>query len=122
MHAHIQQLGSDLLCRAPLGQPPELRLEGEAARASLEGWAQGYGSAVRANDTAALLAIGREMFAWLDATGWATAWARATGPAASASPGARPWSSSPPAAALGRTDPANSMSARSPHSSPSPTS
>jgi hypothetical protein len=82
MHPHIQQIGGDLLCRAPESQPPELRLGGEAARAALEGWAERYGLAVGANDAAALLTIGRELFAWLDATGWATAWARATGPRA----------------------------------------
>ncbi|MEJ2389432.1 MAG: hypothetical protein P8Y27_19660, partial [Chromatiaceae bacterium] len=82
MHPHIQQIGGDLLCRAPASQPPELRLGGEAARAALEGWAERYGLAVGANDAAALLTIGRELFAWLDATGWATAWARATGPRA----------------------------------------
>ncbi|AGA90192.1 hypothetical protein Thimo_1398 [Thioflavicoccus mobilis 8321] len=82
MQATIEHYGSDLLCRSPNTRPAELRLAGDAARPRLEDWAQRYERAVRRDDADALLAIGRELFDWLDATGWVSAWAAATGPRA----------------------------------------
>ena len=41
----------------------------------LRGWAKRYDDALRADREGELAAIGSEMFAWLDESGWASAWA-----------------------------------------------
>jgi len=82
MHAVIQHLGADLLCRSPGASPSELRIDGDAAITALAAWAARYDAAVPINDQQELLAIGRELFAWLDTNGWASAWATAPGPRA----------------------------------------
>jgi tetratricopeptide (TPR) repeat protein len=82
MDARIAQVGADVLCRSTAPSVPELRLDGDQARKSLEAWAKRYDEAVSRRDDVALLTIGREMFAWLDLNGWASGWAKATGPRA----------------------------------------
>ena len=81
MEAHIEHIGADLLCRAK-SAPAELRIPGDQALGQLKEWAKRYAAAVRHDGEAELLAIGREMFAWLDSNGWASAWAKSTGPRA----------------------------------------
>jgi len=84
--AQIEQLGGDLFARSPGTDPAEVWIDGEAARPALEQWAGRYSPAAAGNDDAEPLAIGREIFAWLDGTGWATAWLHGTSPPA-ATPG-----------------------------------
>ncbi|EGV27914.1 hypothetical protein ThidrDRAFT_4293, partial [Thiorhodococcus drewsii AZ1] len=79
MQASIEQLGSDIFCRSPQTQPPELRLAAAAAAPLLRDWSTRYAQAVRTGDPVDLLAIGREIFDWLDANGWASGWAGGTG-------------------------------------------
>lgn len=79
MHALIEPLGGDFLCRSPDTRPAEIRLDGDSALTVQEDWANRYESAVHSGDAAALLGIGRELFDWLDDADWATAWVRATG-------------------------------------------
>jgi hypothetical protein len=80
MHAVIEHIGEDLLCRSEAGVARELRLDGAAARTVLEAWAARYNTAVRSGADAELLAIGRAIFDWLDANGWASSWAKGIGP------------------------------------------
>ena len=80
MKASIRILGTDLLCRSQDSTHPESRLDGSGALPALQGWAARYDIACRRGDDAALLAIGRELFEWLDPSGWAGAWARGGGP------------------------------------------
>jgi len=80
MQVWIEHLGEDLLCRSENGIPAELRLAGEQATPLLEGWAKRYDIAVKRGDSAELLAVGGEMFTWLDNNGWASAWVKGTGP------------------------------------------
>ncbi len=90
MQASIEHSGSDLFCRSPHTEPSELRLEVEPARACLEDWARRYDAAQRGAGSSSpngllpsgqdpLLGIGRELFDWLDTTGWVSAWAAGTG-------------------------------------------
>ncbi|TCT24230.1 CHAT domain-containing protein [Thiobaca trueperi] len=79
MQASIEQLGSDIFCRSPQTRPPELRLDAAAAGSLLQDWSARYAKAVRAADPGELLAIGRAIFDWLDANGWASGWAGGTG-------------------------------------------
>jgi len=74
MQASIEQLGSDIFCRSPQAQPTELRLAAAAADPLLRDWSARYAKAVRTGDPVDLLAIGREIFDWLDASGWTSGW------------------------------------------------
>lgn len=78
MKATIQLVGTDLLCRCP-GLSSECRLDGADGLAKLQAWATRYGKAAKHNYEADLLAIGREMFDWLNESGWAAAWTKAAG-------------------------------------------
>jgi tetratricopeptide (TPR) repeat protein len=80
MHAIIHPMGTDILCRSAETAPSELRLNGPEGQTALERWAARYGAAVRDNREDELLAIGRELFDWLDENGWGSAWAKASGP------------------------------------------
>ncbi|MCF1185036.1 CHAT domain-containing protein, partial [Marichromatium gracile] len=82
MQASIQIIGRELFCRAPGSSPEELRRDGGEAETRLNDWAARYARAVEQGDDTSLLTIGRELFAWLDANGWASAWARGQGPRA----------------------------------------
>ena len=73
MKASIRILGTDLLCRSQDSIHPESRLDGSCALPALQGWAARYDIACRRGDAAALLAVGRELFEWLDPSGWAGA-------------------------------------------------
>ncbi|WP_321533171.1 CHAT domain-containing protein [uncultured Desulfuromonas sp.] len=79
MHAIINHFGADLLCRSE-ARPAEVRIPGEQALPALEDWASRYDAAVRRGGEEELLAIGRDMFNWIDSSGWASAWAKAPGP------------------------------------------
>jgi hypothetical protein len=57
----------------------EARLPLTEATPKLRSWAQRYDGASRRNDEGDLAAIGRELFDWLDGSGWASAWADALG-------------------------------------------
>lgn len=81
MHAMIQMIGTDILC-CSAATPPELRRDGQESRPALARWAERYDHAVRRQRDDDLLAIGRELFAWLNENGWAAAWTRASGPRA----------------------------------------
>jgi hypothetical protein len=74
----IELTGEDIVCSIP-GTNADLRLSGADAAARLEQWAKRYDAATARDSEAELAAIGREMFAWLDDTGWASAWADAAG-------------------------------------------
>ena len=50
MHAVIQHLPPEILCRSDGASPQELRLDGEGAISQLESWAAGYDTAVRRGD------------------------------------------------------------------------
>jgi hypothetical protein len=90
MQASIEHLGSDLFCRSPQTEPQELRLDAASAHSALEAWAERYDAALRTGRVGAsagfgqpvddtLRLIGRELFDWLDVTGWASAWAARAG-------------------------------------------
>ena len=74
----IAILGSDVFCSIADGGR-EARLPLADAAPLLAGWAARYDRACGRDDEGALAAIGREMFAWLDGAGWASAWADALG-------------------------------------------
>jgi tetratricopeptide (TPR) repeat protein len=80
MDAYIKHVGADVLCRSENGSPTELRLGGDRALKALTEWAARYDAAVGHDGEAELLAIGREMFAWLDKNGWPSAWVKVPGP------------------------------------------
>ncbi len=74
----IEILGRDVFCSiAGGGQEARFRLD--QATAKLTDWAKRYDKASERNNGDALAAIGREMFDWLDGSGWASAWADALG-------------------------------------------
>ena len=79
MKATLQLLGTDFLARAPGSAMPEVRLDGDDGKNRLKAWAARYDRATRKGDPDTLMLIGREMFDWLDASGWASAWAAAAG-------------------------------------------
>ena len=80
MKAIVQIVCADLLCRS-LGTPAlESRIDGASAPVKLQGWAARYSRATRLGDEVELFAIGREMFDWLNPSGWVAAWAKAAGP------------------------------------------
>ena len=81
MQARITIVGNDILCSrgaARAGEETRIALTGETL-ARLTGWAERYGRIVRTGDPSPLLALGLEIFAWLDQGGWASGWARGTG-------------------------------------------
>jgi phosphopentomutase len=81
MRARISIYGSDLLCvTGALGQRSEVRLPlDQLTLSSLNHWKGQYQKAVRHYDPAGLLALGMEIFGWIDQGGWATGWLQGTG-------------------------------------------
>jgi len=80
MKATVEICGSDVFCRvAGQGAGGEARLPLSAALDRMKDWARRYGNAVRIDDQAALLPIGREIGAWLNQSGWLTGWTRRGG-------------------------------------------
>ncbi|BBK40815.1 hypothetical protein STVA_08350 [Allostella vacuolata] len=79
----IELIGFDIRCRAPgLAGAAETRFAtagDHTVLPMLQGWSARYDGASARDDAGELLAIGQEMFAWLDEAGWATAWASAPG-------------------------------------------
>ncbi len=75
--AVIELVGEDVRCSVAGGG--DTRLSIAAARQRLEDWASRYDRAAERNLDAELLAIGTEMFGWLDDSGWASAWADGAG-------------------------------------------
>jgi tetratricopeptide (TPR) repeat protein len=81
MQARITIVGNDILCgrgAVRAGEESRIELTG-ATLARLTGWAERYGRIVRTGDPSPLLALGLEIFAWLDQGGWASGWIRGTG-------------------------------------------
>src|ERR1700722_13451376 len=75
--ALIELLGSDILGSIEGGE--EVRLPAAPAIAKLQTWSKRYDEASLYDREGQLSAIGREMFAWLDESGWASAWALGAG-------------------------------------------
>src|SRR5271156_3434260 len=75
--ALIELLGSDILGSIEGGE--EVRLPAASAIAKLQAWAKRYDKASQLDNEGELSAIGGEMFAWLDESGWASAWALGSG-------------------------------------------
>ena len=75
MHAIIEPLGTDLLCRLA-GAPAEQRIPQSEALPRLRDWAERYEMAVVADNDVELLRIGRELYDWLDGLGWVAGWVR----------------------------------------------
>jgi len=73
----IELQGFDIACFVE-GER-EHRFPAAAALVKLTAWSARYDSASQSDDEAELAAIGREMFAWLDEAGWASAWHDAAG-------------------------------------------
>ena len=67
----IELRGDDLFC--VVEGSAEARLSYERSRSRLNSWSSRYDRAAAWDRRADLLAIGREMFAWLDEAGWAGA-------------------------------------------------
>ncbi len=81
MQARVSIVGSDILCgRGAVrgGEEARIALTGETL-GRLTGWAERYGRIVRTGDPSPLLALGLEIFAWLDQGGWASRWVREPG-------------------------------------------
>jgi hypothetical protein len=74
----IEALGSDVFCSIA-GGGKEARLPLTEAMPKLRGLAQRYDGASQRSDEDDLAAIGRELFDWLDGSGWGSAWADAPG-------------------------------------------
>ena len=74
----IEILGGDVFCSIA-GGGMEQRIPLAEATPKLTDWAKRYDKASECNNGDALAAIGREMFDWLDGSGWASAWADALG-------------------------------------------
>ena len=74
----IEILGGDVFCSIA-GGGREARFPLDEATPKLTDWAQRYDKASERDANDALAAIGREMFDWLDGSGWASAWADALG-------------------------------------------
>src|SRR5262249_41043332 len=70
--------GEDLYCALPDGGA-EVRIPLADGMGRLQEWAQRYDAASRRDREGELIAIGREMFGWLDEAGWASAWADGSG-------------------------------------------
>src|ERR1700689_5475932 len=75
--ALIELSGSDILGSIEGGE--EVRLPATPAIAKLQAWSKRYDKASLLDNEGELSAIGREMFAWLDDSGWASAWALGSG-------------------------------------------
>jgi tetratricopeptide (TPR) repeat protein len=75
--ALIELLGSDILGSIEGGE--EVRLPAASAIAKLQAWSKRYDKASLLDNEGELSAIGREIFAWLDESGWASAWALGSG-------------------------------------------
>ncbi|HYI49182.1 MAG TPA: tetratricopeptide repeat protein [Allosphingosinicella sp.] len=71
--AWIELRGTDVYCSAPKNGG-EVRFPLEDASARLRDWALRYDAASRQVQDDDLLAVGREMFAWLDESKWASRW------------------------------------------------
>ncbi|MFC1537451.1 CHAT domain-containing protein [Gemmatimonadota bacterium] len=81
MRARITILGSDILCNPDLtrrGRKVRIPLTDEVL-SKFEEWAGQYDRAVRSNDPSPLLALGLEMFKWVDEGGWASKWVKGEG-------------------------------------------
>lgn len=76
--ATIELRGSDIVCSPAYGGT-ELRFALGDHRDRLLEWAKRYESSVHSGNEELLRELGREMFAFLDASGWASAWARKAG-------------------------------------------
>ena len=74
----IELLGADILASIE-GGGEEARFSAEPAIAKLQAWSKRYDKASLLDNEGELSAIGREMFAWLDESGWASAWALGSG-------------------------------------------
>ena len=75
MHAIIEPTAAHLHCHLS-DAPDSLQLDRADALARLQAWGERCAKAVEANDDDALLAIGRELHAWLDSPAWISQWAR----------------------------------------------
>jgi tetratricopeptide (TPR) repeat protein len=73
----IELVGADILASIEGGD--EARFSAEPAIAKLQAWSKRYDKASVLDNEGDLSAIGREMFAWLDESGWASAWALGSG-------------------------------------------
>jgi hypothetical protein len=74
----IEARGSDVFCSIA-GGDKEARFPLTEATPKLTSWAQRYDGASQRNDEDELATIGRELFDWLDGSGWGAAWADAPG-------------------------------------------
>jgi hypothetical protein len=74
----IELVGADILASIE-GGGEEARFSAEPAIAKLRAWSKRYDKASMYDNEGELSAIGREMFAWLDESGWASAWALGAG-------------------------------------------
>ena len=75
---NIELIGDEILCSVAAGGR-EARYQAADALGPLRGWAKRYDDALRTDHEGELAAIGAEMFAWLNKTGWASAWANGAG-------------------------------------------
>src|SRR3984957_14493448 len=74
----IELLGVDVLASIE-GGGDEVRLPAGAGVAKLQEWSKRYDKASNLDNEGELSKIGREMFAWLDESGWASGWALGSG-------------------------------------------
>jgi len=74
----IELVGADILASIE-GGGDEARFSAELAIAKLQAWSKRYDKASLYDREGELSDIGREMFAWLDESGWASAWALGSG-------------------------------------------
>ena len=81
MNARISIVANDIVCECGVPkQNADVRIPlTDEALATLTQWAQRYRRAVRSGDPSPLMAIGSEMFKWLDDSGWASRWANSAG-------------------------------------------
>jgi hypothetical protein len=73
MHAHVTLVGTDVICRL---DSDEVRLPiSEPVCELLEGWESRYRATIEHDEPiGSLTEIGREMFGWIDGSGWAARW------------------------------------------------
>jgi hypothetical protein len=74
----IELIGEDVLFSI-VGGGKEVRLPLGPAVVKLRAWSKSYDSASQRDNEGELSTIGREMFAWLDDAGWASAWTSGAG-------------------------------------------